>query len=120
MLQDPPKNITAKKTTRKVIVTWQDGHESVYPFHLLRAGCPCAVCRGGHENMKPDPDEAVFDVQLPDSPATQLVNVEAVGNYGVTFVWGDGHREGIYSWHYLRALCPCQSCRSKHRENSSR
>ena len=47
---------------------------------LLRAACPCASCRGGHENMKSEPDADVFDQKLGDSPATRIDNVVAVGS----------------------------------------
>lgn len=107
-----PEEIVANKIVKVLTVRWKDGHTSHYPFHLLRAGCPCAVCRGGHENMRQDPDPAVFDIQIPDSPATRLINVESVGSYAVSFLWEDGHHEGIYSWQYLRALCPCEICRT--------
>jgi DUF971 family protein len=107
-----PVEITADKTKQTLIISWDDGHVSQYPFSLLRAGCPCAVCRGGHENMRSEPDSAVFDIVLPDSPATRMNKLEAVGSYAVMFEWGDGHHEGIFSWNYLRALCPCDACRN--------
>lgn len=112
-LDPKPVDITADRTKQILIVQWSDGHVSNYPFMLLRAGCPCAVCRGGHENMQPEPDPAVFDTILPASPATQLTNLQAVGSYGVTFEWKDGHHDGIFNWHYLRLLCPCAECRQK-------
>jgi DUF971 family protein len=112
MSQINPLEITVDKTTQILTIAWNDGHISQYPFHLLRAGCPCAVCRGGHENMRPEPNPAVFEVELPDSPAVHLQNVEAIGSYALAFDWGDGHHEGIFSWNYLRALCPCDSCRN--------
>lgn len=62
--------------------------------------------------MRPEPDPAVFDIQLPNTPAIELINVEAVGSYAISLLWNDGHREGIYSWNYLRALCPCNECRA--------
>jgi DUF971 family protein len=111
LMEPKPVDITANRTTQELAVVWSDKHVSNYPFRLLRAACPCAVCRGGHENMRPEPDQAVFDVQLPDSPATQMERLEAVGSYGVTIEWKDGHHEGIFNWHYLRLLCPCHECR---------
>lgn len=102
-----PADIVANKKTRELTVLWNDGHESMYPFSLLRAACPCAACRGGHEHMKSEPDAYVFSLILPDSPATRLTSVKAVGSYALTIVWEDGHDYGIYNWHYLRALCPC-------------
>jgi len=106
-----PTDITADKTKHLLTILWNDGHTSEYPFGLLRAGCPCAGCRGGHENMHPEPDPAVFEIMLPDSPSIHLEKLEAVGSYGLTFEWEDGHHEGIFSWDYLRALCPCEICR---------
>jgi DUF971 family protein len=113
-MSERPTGITADKKSRAVTVAWNDGHASVYPFGLLRLACPCASCRGGHENMKSEPDADVFQRELADSPATRLSNVVAVGSYAVTFVWEDGHDYGIYNWHYLRTLCPCAECRARY------
>jgi DUF971 family protein len=109
--RETPAGITANRQTGELIVRWKDGHESRYPFGLIRAACPCATCRGGHENMRSDPDPDVFDQVLPDSPRTRLKKIEPVGSYALTIEWDDGHHYGIFNWHYLRALCPCQECR---------
>ena len=111
-MKEIPSGITANKTTRELVVEWKDGHISSFPFGLLRAACPCASCRGGHENMRPEPDAAVFLSQLPESPATRFRKIEAVGQYGISIEWEDGHHYGIYNWHFLRALCPCPDCRA--------
>jgi DUF971 family protein len=107
-----PANITADRTSGTFTIVWNDGHESNYSFGLLRAACPCAECRGGHENMRATPDPAVFEKSLEDSPLTRIKNVEAVGGYAITIEWEDGHHFGIYNWNYLRALCPCPICRA--------
>ena len=106
-----PGNIQASKSKAEATIRWADGHISVYPFWLLRAACPCAQCRGGHENMGAEPDPHVFDLRVADSPATHLAGIRPTGSYGVTIVWEDGHDYGIYNWQYLRALCPCAQCR---------
>jgi DUF971 family protein len=107
-----PSEIIADKNANILTVCWADGHESRYPFGLVRAGCPCVVCRGGHENMSQQPDPGVFGVMLPISPATRMVSAKAVGAYAISFTWEDGHSEGIYAWDYLRALCPCDQCQN--------
>lgn len=112
-MSERPTGITANKTKRELTITWNDGHTSVYPFDLLRAACPCASCRGGHENMKPEPDPNVFFLKMVESPSTRLSNVVATGSYAITLVWEDGHDYGIYNWHYLRALCPCEEDRKR-------
>lgn len=113
-MNERPTGITANKKKRELTITWDDGHTSVYPFDLLRAACPCASCRGGHQNMTPEPDPNVFALPMAESPATRLANVVATGSYALTLVWEDGHDYGIYNWHYLRALCPCEEDRKKY------
>ncbi|MCX6034934.1 MAG: gamma-butyrobetaine hydroxylase-like domain-containing protein [Chloroflexi bacterium] len=42
-----PTSITANCGKKELAVLWDNGHASLYTFSLLRAGCPCAECRGG-------------------------------------------------------------------------
>ena len=106
-----PTGITVNKKIKELSISWSDGHNSVYPFALLRYACPCAECRGGHDQMSDEPSREVFYTPIEDNPSTRLVKVEGVGSYGITIEWEDGHHFGIYNWHYLRALCPCSICR---------
>ena len=106
-----PISINASREKRQLAVTWDDGHASLYTFSLLRAACPCAECRGGHDNMGDTPPAAAFEVELPDSPATRLKTILPVGSYAISPVWEDGHESGIFRWEYLRALCQCGKCR---------
>ena len=108
-----PTSITADRQARTMTITWSDGHTSVYSFTLLRNACPCAECRGGHANMGSDPDPEVFALPEVDTPATRMRNLEAVGTYGLTIEWEDGHHYGIYTWELLRKLCPCPVCRGE-------
>ena len=106
-----PTGITADRQTHTMTMAWSDGHTSTYSFTLLRNACPCAECRGGHANMGSDLDPDVFDVPEVDTPVTRMRNLEAVGTYGLTIDWEDGHHYGIYTWEFLRKLCPCPECR---------
>jgi len=108
-----PTKITANRDESILIVDWDDGHPSRYPFSLVRNACPCAECRGGHRNMSSEPDPVFFEMPLEDSLRTKLRKIEAVGTYALTIEWEDGHHYGIYNWNYLRALCPCQVCRQE-------
>ncbi|OQY30611.1 MAG: hypothetical protein B6243_10070 [Anaerolineaceae bacterium 4572_5.2] len=112
-MSEKPTNITASHSAKELTLTWNDGHVSVYSFSLLRAACPCASCRGGHDSMGSEPNPEVFNTPFTDTPATRLKDILATGTYGITIVWEDGHDYGIYNWHYLRALCPCEECRSQ-------
>ena len=104
MNESKPASINANRITREFIIQWTDGLTSTYSFSLLRHACPCAECRGGHDQMSAEPDPSVFDLPDEDTPATRLVTVEAVGSYALTPYWEDGHQYGIYRWDYLRAL----------------
>jgi len=33
-----------------------------------------------------------------------------VGNYAIQIEFTDGHNTGIYSYDYLRTICPCEAC----------
>lgn len=106
-----PTGITANRQTGHLAVSWSDGHHSLYSFSLLRYACPCAECRGGHDNMGGEPAPEWFTRAPEDTPATRLRNIEAVGAYALTIEWEDGHHFGIYNWSFLRTLCPCPECR---------
>lgn len=108
-----PTGITANRQTRELTIVWNDSHVSNYSFSLLRNACPCAECRGGHEKMGSEPDPGVFSLPDMDTPSTRMRNLEAVGTYALTIEWEDGHHYGIYTWDYLRALCPCPECRTE-------
>jgi len=108
-----PRDISVNKQAGELTIEWTDGHLSVYPLSLVREACPCASCRGGHEAMRDTPDPQVFLRPRVVSAATRLQQVEPVGAYALNFIWEDGHRFGIYTWSYLRALCPCPICRQE-------
>lgn len=105
-----PVSITANRLESVVTIQWDDDHVSKYPFELLRLGCPCAECRGGHDKMGAEPDPEVFIKHLSDGPSVKLKNIVGVGSYAISPIWEDDHEFGIYNWHYLRALCPCPEC----------
>ena len=106
-----PLAVDGNRQERKLSISWDDGHLSHYTFSLLRNACPCAECRGGHDQMRAEPDDRVFFMPDEDSPATRLKNIRAAGTYALILEWEDGHAFGIYTWGYLRKLCPCDECR---------
>lgn len=74
-------------------ITWGDQHRSAYPHELLRGYCPCASCQG-HSGT----------IRFQEGGNLELKGLEQVGNYALSFSWGDGHSSGIYTFRYLRAL----------------
>jgi DUF971 family protein len=102
-----PVNITASRSRRLLIIDWDDGHHSEYPLAGLRAACPCAECRGGHDKMGGPGSPDMLDIPVQSAEASELVELQPVGNYAIQPFWKDGHSYGIYNWDYLRELCPC-------------
>lgn len=100
-----PKAITLNKQQHYLEITWNDDQVCKYPLNELREACPCAECRGGHEYMGREYDPKDLLMLVPKR-AYGIQSVEMVGNYALMPVWDDGHRTGIYTWDYLRRLCP--------------
>lgn len=87
-----------------VKITWQDGHESVYPARELRLACPCAGCV----------DEVTGQMRVIASSIPQNVRplkIDLIGRYAISIRWSDGHNTGIYAFDRLRKMCPCGTCR---------
>jgi DUF971 family protein len=94
-----PEEVRRLPEERRLRITWSDAHVSDYPFAYLRGWCPCAGCQG-HGGEK----------RYVHAPNTDLATIAPIGRYALGFVWGDGHETGIYSYGYLRELCPCERC----------
>ena len=99
-----PVDISANREQSRMTIKWSNGEVSEFPFDLLRNSCPCASCRGGHQNMKSEPDDSMFIIPLMDSKTTQLTGIRQMGGYAISLEWADGHSHGIYTWHYLYKL----------------
>jgi DUF971 family protein len=48
-------------------------------------------------------------------PAAKPVSAEGMGKYAIRFKWNDDHDLGIYSWKFLREVCPCEECKAAQR-----
>lgn len=100
-----PTGITLDKTAGVLNITWSDGAACNYPLPQLREACPCVECRGGHSRMGREFDPDNILVLIPKR-SYKVEKLELVGNYALQPVWDDGHSSGIYTWDYLRRLCP--------------
>lgn len=102
-----PTNITLHRENKELLIDWSDGQSCVYPLSHLREACPCVECRGGHHNMGMEhaPENLLI---LKPARSYGVDDVQIIGNYALQFTWDDGHHTGIYTWEYLRHLCPEQ------------
>ena len=84
-------------------ITWADDCVCRYTAAELRRACPCAQCVNewtGERMLKPD--------AIPED--LEIKDLTIVGRYALNFRWSDGHSTGIYTFEYLRKLCPCPRC----------
>jgi DUF971 family protein len=112
-----PKSVNVNVTAGTgVDIEWKDGHRSHYSFQFLRDACPCALCedeRGRDERQPGQPPKTQAGALPMFRPAPKPQQTEGVGRYAIRFNWSDGHMHGIYSWDYLRDICPCRECVAK-------
>src|SRR5262245_19350124 len=97
-------------------IVWQDGHVTQIPLVTLRRECPCATCQ--HEREQKRAGDAGGErpgglrvIRGPSLSDLGIARTDPVGRYAVQITWTDGHSTGIYSFDFLRSLCPCPACR---------
>lgn len=114
-----PKKISASRSEGVIRIQWENDETSEYSFRGLRAACPCAECRGGHENMGGPGSPEMMLIPIEVSEKVDLERIEPVGNYAIQIHWTDGHSFGIYTWQYLWELNPGGSSQEEGRGQSS-
>jgi DUF971 family protein len=93
---------------KELTVQWGDGHVSAYPLAHLRSHCPCAGCRHQREESQAGGLLVLPNAALNASDAIE--SITPVGRYGLQPNWTDGHNTGIFTFAFLRGLCPCPEC----------
>jgi DUF971 family protein len=96
-----------------VDIVWADHHTSHYDFVYLREHCPCAMCndeRLKKQGLAAHTASSASSVLPMFKPRPTARAAKAVGNYALQIDFSDGHTTGIYSYDYLRTICPCQEC----------
>ena len=86
-------------------VCWEDGHESLFTWQDLRLACPCAACLPTRPSAG-----GGFPVRMSAPAPVRPMDIRPVGRYGMSIQWSDGHSTGIFSYEYLRSICPCEGC----------
>jgi DUF971 family protein len=92
-----------KKAGESMTIRWADEHASTFLARYLRGLCPCAQCVSETTGQRMVHEEHV-------RPDVAIAAARIVGNYALHFDWSDGHTTGIYSFDYLRRICPCPAC----------
>jgi DUF971 family protein len=116
-----------------VDIIWTDGHASHYNFSYLREECPCAMCNDERQKRAQGQEKdaqlkkefaahasapALSSPLLPMyKPKLSAKAAHAVGNYALQIDFNDGHATGIFSFDFLRTICPCEECAREYRTN---
>jgi DUF971 family protein len=84
----------------EIAIRWSDGSETYYPMEKLRALSPSAETTGERDllGVKYGGDERTA------FPGVRVTGWQSVGGYALVFAFSDGHKTGIYSYEYLRAI----------------
>jgi DUF971 family protein len=111
-----PKSVKVHLTTASgVDIQWADGHVSHYGFVFLRDACPCAMCeeeRAKTGRKRGEPPRLAPGALPMFKAAARAISAEGIGKYAIKFKWNDDHDLGIYSWKFLREVCPCEECKA--------
>ena len=91
-----------KKGGERLTIRWADDHTCVFDARYLRGHCPCAQCVSETTGERLTFEEHV-------DPGVSIAATRTVGNYALHFDFSDGHTTGIYSFDYLRRICPCEA-----------
>lgn len=119
-LRKKPTSLKVHVTSGEgVDVAWADGHSSHFDFAYLRTKCPCANCKDERAReadsggASATPVLATTDALPMFKPKLKARHAEAVGHYAIQIEYTDGHKAGIYSYEYLRGICPCEICKKE-------
>jgi DUF971 family protein len=82
-------------------VTWQDKHDSIFPFVNLRRRCPCLDCQKSEAARREPPESE-----------RRLEAVLRIEDASVMLRWADGH-ETLLLVEELRELCGCAACKGE-------
>jgi DUF971 family protein len=109
------------KTGAGVDIAWADGHESHFDFPYLRDNCPCATCNDerGKKQAFAGSSPAPSAVLPMFKPKPRAQSATQVGNYAIQINFNDGHSTGIFSYDYLRSMCPCPDCAREFRSQTT-
>ena len=92
------KSINLFKT--ELAILWGDNSETILPYRTLREACPCAFCSGekdvlGHQYGG---QNVAVDKNI------SIIKYTKVGYYGLQFFFSDGHKDGIYTFDFLKTM----------------
>ena len=90
-----PVEIKLRKTSRLIVIEFDDGKTFNLPLEYLRVFSPSAEVQGH------GPGQGILQTGKEN---VRVSLIEPIGHYAVRFVFDDGHNTGLYTWEYLHKL----------------
>ena len=85
---------------KELAILWEDGTSSIIENITLRQACPCAFCSGETDVL----GNKYGGVKQKINTEVFITKYEQVGYYGLQFFFSDGHKDGIYTFKFLRSF----------------
>ena len=82
----------------ELAILWEDDTETYISYTILRKLCPCAFCSGEKDVLG---NQYGGESVVPEK-AISIVQFKKVGFYGLQFFFSDGHKDGIYTFEFLK------------------
>ena len=86
---------------RGLTITWGDGVTTKVSCRYLRLRSPCAQWREYTKKRTEDQLKIIHNTVPAD---LTIRDAQEMGNYALGFTFSDGHKTGIYEFHYLRNI----------------
>ena len=82
----------------ELALLWEDDTETYIPYAILRKLCPCAFCSGEKDVL----GNQYGGVEVVPEKEISIIPFKKVGFYGLQFFFSDGHKDGIYTFDFLK------------------
>ena len=85
---------------KELAILWEDNSETVILYQKLRTHCPCAFCSGEKDVL----GNKYGGTNININKDITLLKYKKVGYYGLQLFFSDGHKDGIYTFEFLKSL----------------
>ena len=83
----------------ELAILWEDNTETCLSYALLRQLCPCAFCSGEKDVL----GNQYGGLDVLAQKEITILRFKKVGYYGLQFFFSDGHKDGIYTFDFLKS-----------------
>ena len=84
----------------ELAIEWASEKTSIIAYAKLRELCPCAMCKGETDAL----GNQYGGINRPSLKNIKIHKFSKVGHYGLQFFFSDGHKDGIYTFKFLKTL----------------